>query len=948
MSTTEHTLDYIIYGKLGDAPTQSEYGVLARSAGITSQDAMLWRGLISVQPPKLAAPDDQDQSRAVGIFKGPEGANILALAFPYKENAPVFQYVLLPRTLLQRVFGNINALLTQTERPLPVTPQSDPLTPLTLNGSLNFDTEALRLSRLRDLPPLFETITDLFPLLAAALDERKLAICGYPTGLNNRLHLVEALAMLLPETVRPELSFSTHVDDLASARGRIVFCDDLEQAETTERWLWSTEASFLADDRLNIPYVQYLENIWPYDDENLSDDQEPENPGDETNITQQDTKVAIGQLEIAVTQFVAQLQTTESEIESTTSSATLQADLDRFARRYFLNSSVRSNNDISVEELKEAFETGSTPTSALRLRYAERLLEHCLEDRDADTVALLFQYMEADPELNDTIMQALHNALDEQPDAVYFFVRTRLGGEVDADWMPLLHNSAKAALKLANEDSDEETLITWLKLIMREPASYDLEDVLKNGIAAAQLRAHDDSALASRLMLLVARREPELIDLLLADKTLIEALSDPLGGALRDYNPDLIDKLIEAERHDIVTVILSRAARSITVSGQFSALFTSTRISYLLSQDAAGTLPPEYHPATVLDMLLNDHLQHLNTDALQTLLSQVILNNDGGNRARLWSLVQQLAEQGALFELLLDVYRRNALPVDKVLELTEAMLSDEILTNQQTVDIYCRIASNRNWEESTLLLIEQVARSIQQNPALILSIDTLWRMLSLANTAGTELIARVTARRILAHAATQDDKSELTTALIALREQLQWSPTTLTLVVGWWREFVQQQSLVHLQQLDSALASQKALSEERATVQTTIAFRKMLGTQSPSAFADAVGTSFKLLEAIADSFDPAPTAFDPGAIRTEIDKLTSDLSPDERRVLAKNLKELAQLVITMSENRSKANLIRREEEIERQLITGEQQPQSAVDTMKWLSGYLNGTQADEN
>ena len=46
----------------------------------------------------------------------------------------------------------------------------------------------------------------------------------------------------------------------------------------------------------------------------------------------------------------------------------------------------------------------------------------------------------------------------------------------------------------------------------------------------------------------------------------------------------------------------------------------------------------------------------------------------------------------------------------------------------------------------------------------------------------------------------------------------------------------------------------------------------------------------------------------------------------------------------MAENRSKATLMRRGDDVDRLLMTGEQQPHSAVDTLKWMAGYLSGTQ----
>ncbi len=39
--------------------------------------------------------------------------------------------------------------------------------------------------------------------------------------------------------------------------------------------------------------------------------------------------------------------------------------------------------------------------------------------------------------------------------------------------------------------------------------------------------------------------------------------------------------------------------------------------------------------------------------------------------------------------------------------------------------------------------------------------------------------------------------------------------------------------------------------------------------------------------------------------------------------------------------------MRSDENFARQLMAGQQRPQSAVDAMKWLSGYLEGLQNDD-
>ena len=125
----------------------------------------------------------------------------------------------------------------------------------------------------------------------------------------------------------------------------------------------------------------------------------------------------------------------------------------------------------------------------------------------------------------------------------------------------------------------------------------------------------------------------------------------------------------------------------------------------------------------------------------------------------------------------------------------------------------------------------------------------------------------------------------------------------------------------------------------------------MLGKRSLSEFADDVRTAYSVLQALSESFDPSPRrqiSFDAQTIRAEIDDRAADLPLDERQLLANHFKELAAVISEMAEYRSKAGLIRRGEDVDRQLMTGEQEPHGAVDALKWMSGYLSGTQHERD
>jgi hypothetical protein len=110
-----------------------------------------------------------------------------------------------------------------------------------------------------------------------------------------------------------------------------------------------------------------------------------------------------------------------------------------------------------------------------------------------------------------------------------------------------------------------------------------------------------------------------------------------------------------------------------------------------------------------------------------------------------------------------------------------------------------------------------------------------------------------------------------------------------------------------------------------------------------------VNIVYSVLADMAQSFDPSPkqaASFDEETVRSELDHRRDELTEQEWHILAKNFRELAALIGVMGDHRSRASLVR--QNVDRQLLAGEQQPESAVDAMKWMAGYLEGIQARDD
>lgn len=911
---SKDTLDYIIYSKHPSENGSDDYDVLGISSGLTPQDAKILRGLASVEP---VGSSIGNASLAVGVFKGPDQDSILAWARNERTNGevkPIYRYIVVPREVLQAMSNHMDYFIDTTLHMPPATSHNTPLKPLDVPNlpTWTADKQIALFDRL--LSEYVHGDMDIaFRLLAAALDEHRLLIVGFEPSLRKRLEFVQGLMMLLPSSVRSALTFSTNVKSVGTHMGRIIFGDMPDDTENVTRHIADWAKGIIPDDQmLEMPYTQLLKMIWNGD----------------------------------MQTFTMELRTLETIAHELMPGKHLHDGLDAVTRRYLLNKHVLSGEEVSGEELKAALQEGTVPAGALHDRYVECLLDYCLNERDTQAVPIITPYLEETTELSERLKNKLTQMLDTEPDAVYFFVRTRLAEMLDTAWLPLLHSAAMFSLKVAITDGDAETLMNWFRLISREPAGYELETIFYDGIIAAKQRARHDGELASRLLLFTAKRAPHLIDDLLNDAALVATLPAPLGPALREYDFESVLETIELGR-EISLVMLSRAAQDARQNDAAAAVFTSEQISLLweLHHNASCEhLPDHYQPVYVIDTLIADGVDRLAPAAVETLLTHIV-TSDQIDLFR--QISAQLTEHYQLHELLITIYQNTNLEAERILVLTNHLVVDETLTEQQGIDLYRRVAASRDWDIQVLPLVEQIARSIQRNPELNVPMDILWRMLVIAGESKTELVARVVTRRILLQVGESKDENQPVDTLLRLHERLQWNSSVYGYVINWLREYAKKQSISRLQQLKKALEGKRPLEDAYAIVETAIAVRKMMGNRTLAEFAQDINTSYAILQALSDAFDPLnrqPIDFDPLTARAELDSDTEALSPDERSVLAKNLKELAQLVITMSEHRRKATLIRSEENIERQLFTGEQHPQSAIDTMKWLSGYLNGAQ----
>jgi hypothetical protein len=694
---------------------------------------------------------------------------------------------------------------------------------------------------------------------------------------------------------------------------------------------------------------------------------------------------------------------------------------------------VLAGETLPIEQVREALRRVSPANVELYQRYMRLLLEYAMEQRDTVAALTVTGAMDQDPELDEKLNQVLQQHLETQPDTVYFVIRTHLAalmaahdrsatpssadqntanaaspnpeqtsveqngaspepagagdaspqstvetvvaapGESNFDrWLPRLRQAAIDSLEVASTDSDNETLLNWLRLIVREPSNYRLSDVLQNGIAAVQNRAHTDGQLGFQFLQITARRLPETLNALLNDEALVSTLAEPLKSALERYDPEAIQGLL-AQSRILYSVVLTQAAATATAStankgeddtsdstpaaasanngaGEIvpaDSIFTPDvieQIWLLYAEDPGQPAAMQlYHPGRLLQLLMTDGLPWLSGESLVRLLTLTLgLASDDPLRSHIPDLIREASERDETS--LATALQIAGIAQESVLNIVGSAVNSTALKPSQAVNTYLRLLEGQGWNKSTLPLVEQIARTLQHNPNVHLTVEQSWKMLSFGSENRSELITRVIARRAFTAIEKQDSEKDLIDQFVRLNDLTSWNNGIRQVVLTQWREFCRQQTTTRLQQLNKLLEGRKPLEEARNILETVLAVRRVFNKRSFEEFADAVAMTYSVLQGLSDAFDSAPkhaAVLDPVTLRQELDTRREEITPDERRVLAKNLKELNGLIALMNEHRSRASLIRREDELERQLLSGEYTPQSAMDMLKWLSGYLD-------
>lgn len=912
---TAHPLQHVIYGYPVTAHQAAEQAdILAISDDFNAEHLQQMIDQLPVRP----LPRDQAaQSQSVAYFRLDlsssaetepviASAGILARAHFQRDDQAlaVYEMITLAADSLTQV-ADIRHLMSYFDTPIPIynvtnaplaslqMPEASPHTPDQHRAALAAFYQTM----------LASDIQTLWGLLGALLCDG-LVIAAFPLDTEQRLQLIQGLSLCLPTIAQRYVTFSTYSDESHATAGIRIRFDDHSTGDGDGNWHWQQPT--IQPAWLDHPYVAYLRAQWDGEIEHLT-----------TCLYRLD-------------QIASALWTP---------AMSLDAGLAAVISRYQLDQTVLAGETVASEALIAALGDTAVPMPLdLHRAYLEHLLKQTFANRDNAHAEFIAQHLDAHPDLTASLSDFFDAALTKQPDAVYAFVRVKLGqseGDPDPSWLRRLHEAAQLGIEIVLESGDPIAISNWLTLIAREPLRYGLTDILQTGLIAAQTYASESAPLAQTLIALAVRRQPSHIEVLLNDEQLIAALPPTVRSALLDHDSEAIERLVDESR----SLFLLAITRAIPVT---TPTITSAivRALWQFSDLQKNTLPAQFRPLQVLQEVI-DQQPCLTESGLASLLALLLV--DPQAKERFMTAAQSLSQHEAFSSALSQAIQHNQIEVERILSLLSSLSSQGALSYQQVVDLYGTLLTERDWNSETLGMAEQMARVMAQHPDTNTPVSTLWRLLELSGTQKNEQMLKVSQRRLFQQISELATDAQIVESVQRLRKDGQWSSHSDAYLLRWWRAYARDLGSGQLQKLDKALDGKRTLEDLRAIIHTSLAMQRLIGKHSLSEFAALISSAHSLLQTLSDGFD-TDRLVDSETIREEMALRADQIEPQERPILSTNLRELAQLIHLIAENRSKPTLIRNEDAIERALIQGEQDPHSASDVLRWLSGYLDGSQ----
>ena len=707
---------------------------------------------------------------------------------------------------------------------------------------------------------------------------------------------------MAPGGLAARLTFASHAPRASDRLPQLSFGDGTGD---TEAWVFDWQDPQPMAEVLEHPYLDVLRLLWRGD----------------------------------VPALAAEIQELAALSEAADINGELGQSLRKLSERFWADRDALTDDDVPTAVILQILEGDASLTDEARYRYIRKLLHNALNNRDAEAGRRVAEELERNAALEDALSAEFDEMLEDQPDAVYVFIRNRLSQlGVDERWIPRLQTAARNSLEVAIQDGDVGTLAGWLELIAHEPQSYQLGGILRESILFASKRAYNDGELGIHLILIAARRVPDIVDALYADEQLIAALEPKVRAALQSATAEALEPLIGAKAEYFLLALIHGVKAA---DGQLVTAASARHLWSLYESEQSVELPAIYRAPAVIRLLVTEASHQMTEDAIDILFNGIVAGDD---RELTLDTAQHLADRDQLFPRLSRALLVDSLTLEKVQSVIIAVSNMKSASPPAVIDTFFSLLDSYQWDPEAQRMMEALARTMAKHQEVQVSYRHLWKLFDSCHELQVEGAARVAATQLLLQYGEEEDATAIANGVARICHNIGWSSNLKSTVNNWWRDYTRQCSLMQLQRLERELEQQRHLETQKQILKTALAMRRWLHNRNPIDFTAAINTAFTIVEHINDAFDTGQVSeLDAHTIRREVEEVGAALSSEERHILANNLRNLANRITQMAENRSKPSLIRSDDSIDRQLMHGEAIPHGSIDMMKWVAGYLDGS-----
>ena len=173
------------------------------------------------------------------------------------------------------------------------------------------------------------------------------------------------------------------------------------------------------------------------------------------------------------------------------------------------------------------------------------------------------------------------------------------------------------------------------------------------------------------------------------------------------------------------------------------------------------------------------------------------------------------------------------------------------------IDAYFDLLDYYQWIPATQRMMEALARMMAKHHEVQVSYRNLWKLFDSCHELQIEGAARVSISQLVLQYAEEEDLTVVVEGIARICGQIAWSDSLQETVNAWWRDYTQVCTLPHLQRLQRELDSQRHLEAQKHILKTALAMRRWLHSRDSAQFAEAINTTFTILEHITEAFDEA-------------------------------------------------------------------------------------------